>query len=97
MKIIYLGLFNNQKNYRIEFQRHTFKFFTGTGWKNAPSEADVLECLKLDVECGSMSFVDFCDNFGYSDDSLSALDIYRACQDTAKKLRFYNFSEVVEE
>lgn len=59
-----------------------------------PSDNDILECLQSDFEAGQMSFSEFCDNFGYSNDSLSALDIYRKCEDTAKKLRGYKFPEV---
>ena len=33
------------------------------------------------------SFEEFCDNMGYSNDSLKALDTYRACLETAKKLK----------
>jgi len=58
-----------------------------------PTENDVLECLKTDCEVRNMSFSEFCDNFGYSNDSLKALDIYRACEDTARKLRNYKFPE----
>lgn len=56
----------------------------------------VLYCLFSDADAGMMSFSEFCDNFGYSSDSLKALDIYRECEDTAKRLRkalgteFYN-------
>jgi len=64
-----------------------------TVYRRKPTESDVLECLKSDCEAGSMSFDDFCDNFGYDNDSIKALDIYRDCMDTAKKLRGYKFPE----
>lgn len=51
------------------------------------NEFDFLYCIKLDAECGFQSFSEFCDNMSYSNDSLKALDIYRACEDTAKKVR----------
>lgn len=62
-------------------------------FRKIPSEADVFECLQGDVEAGQMSFDEFCDNFGYSNDSLKALDVYRACSETAKKLRGFKFPE----
>lgn len=52
-----------------------------------PKEDDILQALFSDTECGQYSFDEFCDNLGYSNDSLKALDIYRACAETAKKLK----------
>ena len=46
-----------------------------------------LHSLTLDADADGMSFRDWCDNFGYSDDSLNALDIYRECCKTAEQLR----------
>lgn len=53
----------------------------------APTENDVYHCLFLDADCGSMSFNDFCSDFGYNNDSLKALDTYRACMENADKLK----------
>lgn len=52
-----------------------------------PSAADFLYCAVLDSRAADQSFADWCAEFGYSDDSLSALDIYRACCDSTKRLR----------
>lgn len=57
------------------------------GWLHVPQLNDVLECLFLDASSGQDSFNDFCDNCGYSNDSLKALDIYRACMAIVPKLR----------
>lgn len=57
------------------------------GWVHVPEAKEVLECLFLDESMGSESFNDFCDNSGLSNDSLKALDIYRACMSIAPKLR----------
>lgn len=65
---------------RIEWERRWLK-------PQQPTAADVLHSLVLDAEADYMSFRDWCDNFGYSDDSLQALDCYRACCETAVKLR----------
>ena len=52
----------------------------------APKPASVLACLLLDARALDLSFKVWCDEYGYSDDSLSALDTYRACCDIAQKL-----------
>jgi hypothetical protein len=56
-------------------------------WLHVPPMDEVLDCLFSDAEAGAESFDDFCSNFGYSSDSLKALDMYRACMETAKQLR----------
>lgn len=56
-------------------------------WAIIPKIDDIMECLFSDADAGSMSFKEFCDNFGYSDDSLLALDVYRACMDNDARLR----------
>lgn len=47
---------------------------------------DVLFCLVIDSYCGSLSFSEFCDNYGYDNDSLKALNIYLDCEKTKDKL-----------
>lgn len=53
----------------------------------APAAADVLHSLTMDASAGVESFRDWCANFGYSDNSIDALNIYRACCDTDTQLR----------
>jgi len=60
---------------------------TETAWVHLPQLDDILQCLFSDADAGSQSFNDFCDNFGYDNDSLKALDTYRACMESASKLR----------
>lgn len=50
---------------------------------------DVLHCLILDTESGNYSFDDFCNNFGYNNDSIKALEIYKACQKNGKKVKTF--------
>lgn len=59
---------------------------------------DILYSLIVDSSAGSETFEDFCDNFGYNEDSIKALDIYRDCQKTLNKLRSLsiNISEAEE-
>ncbi len=75
----------NKLSDRLGFARRAFR--------RNPEEADILECLQSDVEAGRMSFDEFCDTFGYDNDSLKALDTYRACMETAQKLRGFQFPE----
>lgn len=56
-------------------------------WVHVPNADEVLACLFDDAQAGSESFDDFCSNLGYDNDSLKALDTYRACMDTAQRLR----------
>lgn len=56
-------------------------------WVTIPKVDDVLDCLFRDAESGNESFNDFCDNLGYSRDSIKALDVYRSCMDLKDRLR----------
>jgi len=71
---------------------HSFDYFTGLGLRakgrpKAPKVADVLNSLILDASAADENFDDWCDNFGYSSDSIKALNTYKACLDTARALR----------
>ena len=50
---------------------------------------DVLYSLVLDSQFSNETFDDFCDNFGYNNDSIKANEIYRACQKNSKKVRTF--------
>ena len=50
---------------------------------------DVLYSLILDSQAGAESFDDFCDNFGYNNDSIKVDEIYKACQKNSKKLKTF--------
>jgi hypothetical protein len=52
-----------------------------------PRAADVLYCLLADAEACDMSHSDWCDSFGYDVDSIKALRIHQACEETSKELR----------
>ena len=53
----------------------------------APCAADVIYSLLSDSEAGDMAFSDWCENFGYSNDSIKALNTYRACEEIGRSLR----------
>ena len=51
-----------------------------------PSAASVLYSLCLEAEAESESFQNWCDNFGYNSDSISALNTYQACEKIARDM-----------
>lgn len=53
----------------------------------APKVDQVLESLFSDARAGEISFDDFCADFGYDNDSIKALDTYRACMEVKTRLR----------
>jgi len=61
--------------------------FIVTDIPKVPTIDEVLHALFLDASVGEMSFDDFCSDLGYSNDSIKALDTYRACSKNAKLLR----------
>ena len=50
---------------------------------------DILYSLILDGQFSNETFDDFCDNFGYNNDSIKANEIYRACQKNSKKVKTF--------
>jgi hypothetical protein len=69
-------------------------YYTGKGLRNKktgrptrPTVADVLHSLFSDASAADENFSDWCDNYGYSDDSIKALNMYKACTEVAQNLR----------
>ncbi|MNK14377.1 hypothetical protein D3C87_324950 [compost metagenome] len=61
----------------------------------SPSAAGVLYSLIHDSEAGDMTFHNWCDEFGYDDDSISARNTYDACQENADKLmKIFNKQQI---
>jgi hypothetical protein len=56
------------------------------GKTKQPTAADVIYCLLLDYDSGVMSFDEFCNEFGYDNDSMTNFKVYRTCTESAKKL-----------
>jgi len=83
----------------IEDKRKYFGYFIGCGNvfeenKNfkIPNAYDVLSCLTKN-EVGS--FKEFCDNFGYDDDSIKAEKTFKAVQEEYKEIAIlYNDEEI---
>lgn len=77
---------------------HSFDYFTGLGRRYKPDSwgkrkpkkpkvADVLYSLIMDASAADENFHDWCANFGYSDDSIKAMNTYKACLEVAVSLR----------
>jgi hypothetical protein len=52
-----------------------------------PKVADVLYSLIMDASAADENFHEWCDNYGYSDDSIKAMNIYKSCLEIAVALR----------
>jgi hypothetical protein len=66
---------------------HVMYVFNAISALAHPTSYDVLSCIRLDSSAEGQSFSQWCDEFGYDNDSISALNTYNACLDNAKKLR----------
>jgi len=77
---------------------HSFDYFTGLGLRHKPDSwgkrkpkkpkvADVLHSLILDASAADENFHDWCANFGYSDDSIKAMNTYKECLEVSQALR----------
>ena len=53
----------------------------------APTTADVLACLLSDASGASETCEEWCSSYGMSDDSMKAMETYRACQKTRSALQ----------
>ena len=70
----------------------SINFSQGYGIKNDPELELVLDALRTDF-ISSGSFQDFCDNFGYDQDSIEASKIYKTClKNTEKVKKLFNGS-----
>ena len=54
-----------------------------------PKIADVLHALFIDADAADYNFNEWCDNYGYSNDSIKAMNTYKECLDTAANLRSF--------
>jgi hypothetical protein len=52
-----------------------------------PKIADVMYSLFMDASAADENFHDWCDNFGFSSDSIKALNTYKQCLEIAAQLR----------
>lgn len=62
-----------------------------------PHPADILYCLLSDAEAIDTSFSNWCDHFGYDEDSRKAFDTYTQCGNIGKQIRkVFSHKQVIE-
>ena len=97
-----------EKDYRVKNLRSLLKTAKETRYKNnlkknlealavpvAPAIAGVLHSLMLDSSAQDENFNNWCGNFGYDQDSIKVLNIYRACLENAEKMaRIFSRAEL---
>ena len=66
-------------------KRAQFRFYGG-GASDTPTASDLVWAVAIDSEAVDESLKDWCDNFGYSTDSIKARSIYKACQRNGERL-----------
>jgi hypothetical protein len=65
----------------------TVYYSQGYGIANDPNTEAVLNALLVDFWSHDMSFSEFCSNYGYSEDSLSALKTFKLCSKNSLKVK----------
>lgn len=89
--------FNHHYRFEIRMsyngKRCYFRYATSyLDWRNAKEELDesdymnALNCVLSDSYAAQGSFKDFCSEFGYSDDSIKALNTYKECKRLYERL-----------
>lgn len=74
-------------------QSYTFSYWMGSAHTKAPTKKDVLYSMIMD-DVSYMDFNEFCSNFGYDNDSIRALNTFKACQtQTDNFYRLFNEDE----
>ena len=64
--------------------------FPGVGredYPKRPTNADIMHSLLLDADAADQAFNEWCDNYGYDNDSMKAFKMYQACCEEAVNLR----------
>ena len=82
----------NKYKVRISYQKRSGVFeytdsVANTNEGKEPEIKDVLYCLVMDYTSASETFQDFCDEFGYDNDSIKSLNIFKACQKNSEKMK----------
>ena len=82
-------------------------YYTGTGHRREvkgavakpvkPKIADVIYSLLMDASAADYNFSDWCAEYGYSDDSIKALNTYKDCLSIGVALRKYLSPDVVRD
>lgn len=92
----YVALKNKKGTYGFDFWgsiADAEKIKRGDGHGTKPTAYDILACLTADM--GDVSFIEFCDNFGYDNDSIKTQKTYVACVEQSKELhKLFSESEL---
>ncbi len=72
--------------------REQFDYYTGLGHRvkdhpRAPHIIGLIDSILVDMSACSMSFNEWCSDWGYDNDSRKAHSIYLACQENAEKFK----------
>jgi len=70
---------------KYQGKRAQFRFYGG-GASKTPTASDLVWAVAIDSEAVDESLKDWCDNFGYSTDSITARSTYKACQRNGERL-----------
>lgn len=62
-----------------------------------PTNSDIMYSILLDAAAGDQSFNDWCDDFGYDQDSMKAFKMYQACCEEGVNLKKTFTREQIEE
>jgi hypothetical protein len=93
----YQGLTANDKKGLTSYGRRYLADVEKLRKPITPTAASVLHCLVLDAQAANSTFRNWCDDFGYDDDSISARNTYDACQKTADQLRrVFSHAQIAE-
>ncbi len=86
----YIGYANKYKcTIKYEGKKGVFEFtdsVNNTNLGKEPLLKDVLSCLVMDFNSKEDNFDEFCLNFGYSNDSIKSLNIFKAILKNAAKM-----------
>lgn len=94
-----------ETDYRCGMGHSVSGYYMGKTVKkpSPPRIEDVLFSLSLDCRVESHSFSEWCEEFGYSDDSIKALKVYQQCMEEYDSLKkffgpvFRNFLQLEED
>lgn len=93
----------NMNNHRIQMMSvkkgvsESFEYWSSIADGVTKDESEHLKsaisCILSDAESSFESFQSFCENFGYSNDSIKAYNVFKSCKEEASKLRKLGFTK----
>lgn len=93
----YQGLTENDKKGLTSYGRRYLADVEKLRKPVSPAAAGVLYCLFMDIETSTTTFRNWCNEFGYDDDSIKARNTYDACQGNSDKLmRIFNHQQIAQ-